>query len=183
MVRLIHSKLCKKLRFQRADKWHENKPVKVLESKECKILLDFPLQPDKNLENNQPDITIVRSSRSVVFLRKGVLKICRKIYRRTLMQKCDFNKVAKKRYSENMQRIYRITPIPKCDFNKVVKRFSHFGMDVLLLHVLKTSFLKNTSGRLFLNCRDKNWYISDDWPILSIRQPNGTEGEWKTKQI
>ena len=39
-----------------------------------------------------------RSSLPEVFLGKGVLKICSKIYRRTSMPKCDFNKVLKQLY-------------------------------------------------------------------------------------
>ena len=39
-----------------------------------------------------------RSSLPEVFLGKGVLKICSKIYRRTSMPKCDFNKVPKQLY-------------------------------------------------------------------------------------
>ena len=31
-------------------------PEEVLESEDCKILLDFPIQADKTLEHNQPDI-------------------------------------------------------------------------------------------------------------------------------
>ena len=36
--------------------------------------------------------------------------------------------------------------MPKCDFNKVAL---HFGMGVFIF--MFTPFLKNTSGRLFLN--------------------------------
>ena len=49
--------------------------------------------------------------------------------------------VLKKRCSGNMQKIYRRTPMPKCDFNKVA---------VDLLHIFRTPFLKNASGRLHL---------------------------------
>ena len=37
-----------------------------------------------------------KSSHPEAFLGKGVLRICRQIYRRTSMPKCDFNKVASK---------------------------------------------------------------------------------------
>ena len=42
---------------------------------------------------------------------------------------------------ENMQQLYRRTPMPKCDFNKVAK------------HIFRTTFTKNTSGRLLLPIR------------------------------
>ena len=56
--------------------------------------------------------------------------------------------VLRKRSSENMQQIYRRTPMPKCDFNKVALRHGHSPVN--LLHIFRTPFLKNTSGRLLL---------------------------------
>ena len=51
------------------------------------------------------------------------------------------------RCSENIQQIYRKTPITKCDFNKV--DFNKIS-PVNLLHISRTSFPRNTSGRLLL---------------------------------
>ena len=56
--------------------------------------------------------------------------------------------VLRKRCSENMQEIYRKTPMPKCDFNKVA--MVNECSPVNFLHILRTLFLKNTSGRLLL---------------------------------
>ena len=41
------------------EKWYIHKPEKVLESKNCKILWDFPIKTDKTLEHNRPDITVI----------------------------------------------------------------------------------------------------------------------------
>ena len=41
--------------------------------------------------------------------------------------------------------------MPKCDFNKVAK---HVCSPVNLLHIFRTSFLKNNSGRLLLDVLD-----------------------------
>ena len=54
-----------------------------------------------------------------------------------------------------MQHIYRRTSTPKCDFNKVAKQlyWNHISAWVFpynLLHIFRTSFLKNTSGWLVL---------------------------------
>ena len=63
-----------------------------------------------------------------------------------------------------MQKIYRRTSMPKCDFNKVAKQnkpylmlfnfieitLRHGCSPVNLLHIFKRPFLKNTSGRLLL---------------------------------
>ena len=54
------------------------------------------------------------------------------------------------------QKIYRRTPMPKCDFNKVPSNFiemalSHGCFPVNLLHIFRTTFPRNTSGWLLLN--------------------------------
>ena len=38
---------------------YTHKPEKVLESEEYKILWDLPIQTDKTLEHNRPDITVI----------------------------------------------------------------------------------------------------------------------------
>ena len=56
------------------------------------------------------------------------------------VQKQPFREILKKKFSENMQPIYRRTLLPKCYFNKVAKQLyckatllkSHFGKGVLL---------------------------------------------------
>ena len=61
-----------------------------------------------------------------------------------LIQKQPSRGVSIKRCFENMQKIYRRTPMSKCDFNKVALQ------PVNLLHIFRTAFPKNTSGRLLL---------------------------------
>ena len=58
------------------------------------------------------------------------------------VQKQPSSGVLKKRGSKIMQQIYRVTRMSKCDFNKVALQN--------LLHIFRTPFLKNTSGRLYL---------------------------------
>ena len=60
--------------------------------------------------------------------------------------------VLKKRRSENMQLIFRRIPISiklPCNFIEITLR--HGCSSVILLHIFRTPFLKNTSGRLFLD--------------------------------
>ena len=71
------------------------------------------------------------------------------------VQKQPSRRVLRKRCFENMQQIYRRTPMPKCDFNKFASNFIEIALrhgcsPVNLLHIFKTPFLKNTSGRLLL---------------------------------
>ena len=59
VAKMLHWKLCEKWGFSKAEKWYIHKPEKVLESESCKILWDFPIQADKTLEHNRPDITVI----------------------------------------------------------------------------------------------------------------------------
>ena len=56
---MLHWKLCEKWRLNKVEKWYIHKPKKLLESEVCKILWDFPIQTDKNLKHNGPDITVI----------------------------------------------------------------------------------------------------------------------------
>ena len=42
-----------------AEKWYIHKPENVLEYEDCKILWGFPIQIEKTLDYNQPDITVI----------------------------------------------------------------------------------------------------------------------------
>ena len=73
-------------------------------------------------------------------------------------QKEPFRRVLKKRCSEYMPQICRKALMPKCDLNKVAKQSNFFEIalrhgchPVILLHIFRTPFLKNTSGRLPLD--------------------------------
>ena len=67
-------------------------------------------------------------------------------------QKQSPRSVPRKRYSESMQQIYRRTRMPKSDLNKIVIEITlrHGCSPENLLHIFRTPFYKNTSGRLLL---------------------------------
>ena len=52
------------------------KPEKVLESDDCKIMWDFPIETDKTIKHNQPDITVVdkKSKKCLLIVQKGKTK-------------------------------------------------------------------------------------------------------------
>ena len=56
--------------------------------------------------------------------------------------------------SENVQQFYnKRTPIPKCNFNKIALQlyYTWYGCSTInLLHIFRTPFPKNTSGKLLL---------------------------------
>ena len=59
ITKMIHWKLCEKWGFSKAKKWYIDKSEKVLESEDCKISWDFPIQTGKILEHNRPDINVI----------------------------------------------------------------------------------------------------------------------------
>ena len=80
------------------------------------------------------------------------------------VQKQPPRSVPRKRCSENMQQIYRRTPMSKCDLNKIASNFIEIALrhgcsPVNLLHIFRTPFIKNTSGRLLLNFHRDRLFI------------------------
>ena len=70
-----------------------------------------------------------------------------------LVQKQPPRVVLKKRCSESMQQIYRRTLMQKCDINEVSLLCNFIDIvlrPVNLLHIFRTTFLKNTSGWLLM---------------------------------
>ena len=73
----------------------------------------------------------------------------------SIIQKQFSRGVLRKRCSENTQQFFRRTPMPKWDFSEVAlyfywNRTSAWLFSCKLLHILRTSLPKNTSGRLLL---------------------------------
>ena len=76
------------------------------------------------------------------------------------LQKLSSRRVPSKRCSENIQAIYRRTPLQKCDFNKVVlqlywNRTSAWVLSCKFAVYFKSTFPKSTPGRLLLHLKLK----------------------------
>ena len=72
-------------------------------------------------------------------------------YLKAALQRCSY-----KRFSENIQQIYRRTPwqsaiSAKLQSNFIEVTLRHGFSFVNLLHIFRTPFLKNASGRLLLS--------------------------------
>ena len=59
VAQAIHWKLCQKWGFEAGNTWYSHEPERVLENEDCKLLWDFPIQTDKILDHNKPDIVCV----------------------------------------------------------------------------------------------------------------------------
>ena len=56
--RIIHWELCRRYGFKCTEKWYDHIPKGVLENEKSKILWDFRIQTDQQLNHNRPDIVI-----------------------------------------------------------------------------------------------------------------------------
>ena len=75
MGKVIHSELCKKLKFDNTNKWYMHNPESILENGTHKILWDFEIQTDHLISARRPDLEIVnkkRTCRIVYFADQGL---------------------------------------------------------------------------------------------------------------
>ena len=69
VTRYIHWQLCGKCGLERANNWYEQKPERVVESENSKILWDFTIQCDRKIEARRPDIDFIdKKEREVVII-------------------------------------------------------------------------------------------------------------------
>ena len=59
VARYFHWQLCGKCGLERANNWYEQKPERVVESENSKILWDFTIQCDQEIETRRPDIVFI----------------------------------------------------------------------------------------------------------------------------
>ena len=57
-ARYMHSRIYKHCHFSTADKWYEHKPEKVTKNEAATVLWDMPVNTDKKIKANRPDIII-----------------------------------------------------------------------------------------------------------------------------
>ena len=55
---LYHWEICKNYNIEVTDKYYEHKPTTETENKEATILWDMPIQTDKEIKANRPDIVV-----------------------------------------------------------------------------------------------------------------------------
>ena len=60
---VIHWELCKKLKFDHANKWYMHNPVPVLENDTHKLLRDFEIQTDHLISARRPDLIIIEKKK------------------------------------------------------------------------------------------------------------------------
>ena len=68
---ILHWDICKKNGFECGDKSYESvvdHEKKVMENEDVKVLWDYPIQTDKKLDHNRPDITMIEKRNKVRWL-------------------------------------------------------------------------------------------------------------------
>ena len=69
MAQYIHWQFCGKCGLERANNWYEQKPERVVESENSKLLWDFTIQCDRKIEARRPDIVFIdKKEREVVII-------------------------------------------------------------------------------------------------------------------
>ena len=70
----IHLEMCKKFKFDHANKWYMHKPAHVLENDAHKPLWEFDIQTDHLIPTRRPDLIIINKKK------KENLQNCRLCY-------------------------------------------------------------------------------------------------------
>ena len=66
--KLIHSKMCKKFKFDHTNKWYKHNPASVLENDTHNLLWDFDIQTDHLISASIPDLIIINKKRELAKL-------------------------------------------------------------------------------------------------------------------
>ena len=64
MDKVIHRELCKKLKFDHANRWFMQNPESVLKNEMHKVLWHFEIQTDPLISARQPDLVIVNTKKN-----------------------------------------------------------------------------------------------------------------------
>ena len=72
MGKVIHWEMCRKFKFDRANKWYRLNPAHVLENDTHKLLWDFDIHTDHLISARSPDLIIINNNK-----KKKKKRICK----------------------------------------------------------------------------------------------------------
>ena len=58
VAKYVHWKICKYYQFTTEDKWYDHETPPVMSNEKVTIMWDFPIQTDREIRSNRPDIVI-----------------------------------------------------------------------------------------------------------------------------
>ena len=112
VAKMLHWNLREKWGFNKAEKWYIHKPQKRLESANSKILWDFPIQIDKTVGYNRPDIIVIDKKSEKCILIDPACSFDTRIEKKE-EEKCT-------NYSEVKYEIAKMWKMKKTEVNSVV---------------------------------------------------------------
>ena len=62
VAQVVHWRLCKSYGLERGDVWYKHQPKPVIENELTKVLWDFSIQTDHQIEANRPDIVVLEKT-------------------------------------------------------------------------------------------------------------------------
>ena len=68
VARIVHWAICGKYDIQRDDKWYDHKPEGVIENERAKILWDFMIECDHQIEHRKPDIVLIEKESKLCWI-------------------------------------------------------------------------------------------------------------------
>ena len=75
--KVIHWDICKKFKFEHANKWYMHNPAPVLENDSHKLLWDFDAQTDHLISARRPDFIIINQKKKKKKRERENLQNCR----------------------------------------------------------------------------------------------------------
>ena len=66
--KVINWEMCKKFKFDHANKWYMHNPANVLENNTHEFLLDFDIHTDQLISARRPDLIIINKKRELAKL-------------------------------------------------------------------------------------------------------------------
>ena len=73
LSKMIHWEMCKKFKFDHANKWYMHNLAPVLENDTRELLWDFDIQTDHRISARRPDLIIINKKKK----KKKIYKNCR----------------------------------------------------------------------------------------------------------
>ena len=78
--KVIHWKLCKKLKFPHTNKWYMHKLEYILENETRKILREFEIQTDLSIPARRPDRELINKNKRIYHLRDFAVRAVKRLY-------------------------------------------------------------------------------------------------------
>ena len=145
VARIVHWELCGKYDIQRDDKWYDHKPEGVIENERAKILWDFMIQCDHQIEHRKPDFVLIEKESKQCWITDMACPADNKVCDKEGMKKDRYDRLAfKLKHLLSMKKV-TVVPIIVDALGTVRKDIENYieqlGITIRLKHLQKTALL------------------------------------------